>query len=418
MRELIAATVGANCLLESSTTAQYAVRADQPAAVVAPRSAEEAAAVLELASREGFPVECAGTGTRLDSGNRGKHPFIALCTRRLNAVTEYEPADLVISTGAGVSFPQLHGATSPHNQFLALDPPVSPGSTIGAAIATAAAGPLRYGHGTPRDHVLGLEIVTGDGRILNVGGKVVKNVAGYDLVRLMVGSRGTLGFITSANVRLKPIPQVDRTLLVRGTTLDEAAEVVDAIMATTLEPVALEILSPSLAATVTGEHSWALLVRYHGNEASLADAEERTRAATARMTVLVIENSVWRALAESETAAALKLRFANVTADTRSTIAGAQRTSDAAGLADVQMAVHAGDGIVRVFASAAPARAGTVLLRERAALEAMGGTLIIERSLPDMSVEAFGNTAAGALMAGIKNVFDPAGILAPGRFVL
>lgn len=418
MRELIAAAVSADCLLDAGAAAKYAVQADRPSAVVAPRSAAEAAAVLQLASREGFTVECAGAGTRLHSGNRSRQPFIALSSVRLNDVAEYEPADLVISVGAGVSFPKLHDAVSPHNQFLALDPAVSRESTLGAAIATGASGPLRYAHGTPRDHVLGLEIVTGDGRILRFGGKVVKNVAGYDLVRLIVGSRGTLGFITSVNLRLKPAPQMECTLAIGGATLEAAADAVDAILAATFEPVALEILSPMLAEQVGGGHVWTVLIRFHGNGGALADAEQRIRALAGGVRVTTAAHNVWQLLAQAEAAATVKLRFANARASVRATMAAAQRASQAAVLENAQLAVHAGDGIVRLLAQRATDEPVQALLHARAELEAQGGTLIIERCTPALAMDAFGTTEGIALMTGIKKAFDPAGILAPGRFVI
>lgn len=418
MRDLIASAVGADCLLDVSAFAHYAVRGRRPAAVAAPHDAQQAAAVLHFASREGIAVECVGSGSRLNGGNHGHQPFIALSSARINTVAEYEPADLVISIGAGVTHPRLRAAVSPHNQFFALDPAVSPESTVGATIATGTAGPLRYAHGTPRDQVLGLEIVTGDGRILNFGGKVVKNVAGYDVVRLIVGSRGTLGLITRINLRLKPVPQVDRTLAIAGDTSGDVVDLVDAIRSTTLEPVALEVISPALAGRVVGVTAWTLLVRFNGNDAGIASADERTRALAGNATTMVQAESVWTQLAQAEMAALVTLRFANVQSRLRETILAALRASAAVSNDSAEVAVHAGDGIARVFVSNPSAHAVALLTQERATITAEGGTLIVERSAPDMTFDAFGKPEGMALMNGIKKVFDPAGILAPARFVL
>src|SRR5687768_6975102 len=168
--------------------------------VLAPSSSEQAAA---------FVREAAVARRR-----------IKLSAQNMTAVSEYEPADLVISVHAGATLADIARAAAPHNQFLALDPAVDASTTIGSIVATNAAGPLRLAHGTPRDQVLGLEVVTGDGRVLEFGGKVVKNVAGYDIVRLLIGSRGALGFITRVNIRLKPSPAFDRTAILTVDSYD------------------------------------------------------------------------------------------------------------------------------------------------------------------------------------------------------
>ena len=250
MRDLLRTVVNASCLLDAEAVHAYAVRGKVPAVVVAPHRAEEAAAVLKLATEQELAVECAGAGSRLAGGNTPRKIDIVMTSARMHAIAEYEPADLVIAVETGASHAQIADAVTPHNQFLALDPPVLAQSTFGATIATGAAGPLRYAHGTPRDQVLGLEIVTGDGRVLHFGGRVVKNVAGYDIVRLMVGSRGTLGFITRVHVRLKPQPEVDRTVAVRAASFGEVADVMEAALTAGLEPAALEILSAPLAELV------------------------------------------------------------------------------------------------------------------------------------------------------------------------
>src|SRR5687768_6722174 len=167
---------------------------------IAPRSSEEAAALVRAAAAAGRKI--------------------GLSARNMTSVSEYEPADLVISVQAGATLGDIARAAAPHNQFLALDPAVSAETSIGSIVATNAAGPLRFAHGTPRDQVLGLEVVTGDGRVLEFGGKVVKNVAGYDIVRLLIGSRGALGFITRVNIRLKPSPAFDRTAILTVDSYD------------------------------------------------------------------------------------------------------------------------------------------------------------------------------------------------------
>ncbi|HEY0673819.1 MAG TPA: FAD-binding oxidoreductase, partial [Longimicrobiales bacterium] len=238
--------------------ADFRVHDVEPNMVVEPRSAEEAAAVLKLASENDWRVECAGMNTQ-GYGNRRTRADIVISTRAMTAIVEYEPADLVIGVQAGMPLHQLQRETRKNAQFLPLDPAREEMATIGGTLAAALSGPLRYAHGTARDHVLGLQVVTGDGRILQLGGRVVKNVAGYDLVRLLVGSAGTLGLITSAYLRLKPLPQADETLQISAAEPQPLLELARYITTANLEAVALELLD---AGALT--ESWLLLVRLAG----------------------------------------------------------------------------------------------------------------------------------------------------------
>lgn len=419
MRDLVRSAVGADCVLEPAAAQQYTVRGRSPQIVVAPRTSDEAAALLQLAASEGLAVECAGAGTRLSGGNPAARVDMVLTTAAMTSVTDYEPADLVISALAGASLAQLADTVAPHNQFLALDPAVSSRSTIGSTVATGAAGPLRFAHGTPRDQTLGLEIVTGDGRVLRFGGRVVKNVAGYDIVRIMTGSRGTLAFITRVSMRLKPQPEVDRTAVVSAASFSAIADVADAILATKLDPAAIEIVSEPLARQLFGAAGWLLLARMHGNPDAVDDAVARIRSAAGTAVVDVADGATcWRNLTALESAAPVNIRFAHLPSRLRDTTATALNAAELGGLDHSRIAIHAGDGIVRVLADRTASAATDVIADARAALEQRGGTLIVERMPNGMSLDAFGHTANLKLMTGIKKVFDPAGILGAGRFVV
>jgi glycolate oxidase FAD binding subunit len=419
MRDLVRSAVGAECLLDPAAAQQYRVHGQSPRAVVAPRTSEEAATLMQLATREGFTVECAGAGTRLGSGNPGTRVDLVLTTAAMTSVTEYEPADLVISALAGASLAQLADRVAAHNQFIALDPAVSPRSTIGSTVATGAAGPLRYAHGTPRDQTLGLEIVTGDGRVLHFGGRVVKNVAGYDIVRIMTGSRGTLAFITRVSMRLKPQPEVDRTAVVKAGSFAAIADITDAIMATKLDPAAIEIVSEPLARQLQDIVGWLLLVRVHGNADAVGDAVARIRSAAGAAVIDVADGATaWRNLAALEAAAPVNIRFANLPSLLRDTTATALNTAELGGLDGSRIAMHAGDGIVRVMADHTASAATDVIARARVDMEQRGGTLIVDRMPNSAALDAFGHTDNLRLMTSIKQVFDPAGILGRSRFVV
>jgi glycolate oxidase FAD binding subunit len=192
-------------------------------------SATEASALLAAAHAE---------GRRLRIGDD-------LTTDGLSAILEHEAGDLTCTVEAGVRLPELRAELARHGQRLSLDPPGNP--TVGALLATNVSGPLRHRFGAPRDLVLGVTLVLADGTIASAGGKVVKNVAGYDLARLVCGSRGRLALIARASFRLHPLPRATRTLVVPTATPES---VVSALRRSTLEPSALDLLHPGRVAVL------------------------------------------------------------------------------------------------------------------------------------------------------------------------
>lgn len=177
---------------------------------VAPAVERIAGQVREAASSR-TALRVVGAGTWLDAGRPVADARLQLETSEASGITEYVPGDLTLTALAGTSLAELHEATRANGQRLALDPYGTDAGTLGATIATASSGPLAGAFGTPRDNVLGLTMVTGSGDVVNAGGRVVKNVAGFDLVRLATGSWGTLGVIAEVSMRLRALPAVDET---------------------------------------------------------------------------------------------------------------------------------------------------------------------------------------------------------------
>ncbi len=397
--------------------ADYTVHDVEPGLVLEPRSAEEAAEILKLASENGWRVECAGANTQ-HFGNRRTRVDIVLTTRQLTNIVEYEPADLVMGVQVGMPLHKLQDDAARNAQFLALDPPASKHSTVGGMIAAARSGPLRCAHGTPRDHILGLQMVTGDGRILNLGGRVVKNVAGYDLVRLAVGSAGTLGFITQAYVRLKPLPQADTAMVVSANEPEALLNIVQQITEQHLEATAIELVR----AASFGEF-WLLLVRLQGSQEAVDDASAHitTMARKDGTTVRKGDGNEWPQLADLELGATSEVRLADLPGRLENTLQHAIKLQEKlAGKCD--LAAHAADGIVRLLIAENNAEETAFFIGEaRAALAKNGGTVIVRSRSADLMrrVDAFGaNGLPLQLMAQLKQSFDPAGILAPGRFVV
>jgi len=217
--------------------------------------------VCRLAHEEGWKIRVEGRGTWLPSDAPAD---LAVSTRGLEQIVSVSPADLVATVQAGTSLEALRRRLADYGMWLAIDPPGRPERSIGSVVATATAGPLRQGFGPVRDHILGCAVATGDGRLVNAGGRVVKNVAGFDLTKLQVGGFGGFGIIAEIHLRLRALPRADVSLLARGARdqlTSGARELIDAQVL----PAALELLSPALAA----EADWVLAARFVGTDAAV-----------------------------------------------------------------------------------------------------------------------------------------------------
>ena len=406
-----------------------------PDAVVEPGTADQTAALLALCSQSECNVTLFGGRTsrskrRTDTGEM--NATVAIGTANLAHIADYQPEDLTITVGAGARIRDLQQLLARNGQWLPLDPPSLDAATVGGLVATAASGPLRARYGTPRDHVLGVEIVSGDGRKLSFGGQVVKNVAGYDMVRPIVGSRGTLGLITRVSLRLRPLPGEDRTIVI-PTTRDAAADLAGSIAAAW--PVAaLELVSPTLRtdldidSTPNAVHGWRLAVRLHGHADENEEGANRIQSLAGTLPeASAIGSSFWRALQISEASASHWMRFSAQPGHLHATVKIAKRCADLLLGGRTAIAAHAADGIVRVWdtgphgvPNAAPEQSDhnpgsltdrspdVVYLMEHAAAEmtALDGTLTSWMShRPPLT----GRIAQ--INQQITALFDPAGIL-------
>lgn len=448
----LADLVPPEALLTGPEREGWAVAGVVPEAVVLPGSVDETAGVLGRASEEGWTVVPAGRGRWLDGGAPPERVDVVLGTRRMDRILHYEAADLTISVEAGMEMDALASRLAEEDQWLPLDPPGAGAGTVGALLATGTAGPLEAGFGRPRDHVLGGVLVTGDGRILRLGGRVVKNVAGFDLVRLAVGSRGALGVLTEATLRLFPRPERDVTLRLPG---PDRAALIDAARAVATAPVplaAVELVEDAPrdrdarpgtgpAATDTTGSGAVLLVRALGGP----DAVESTVGTL--LETLDVDGAgpperlegpdsaaLHRRLGEIEDGASLVVRLALLPARLDETLAragdladraaggGRARTARGGGPSPV-VAAHVATGVVRVVVRG-PVGADEIdgwaaaLARTREDLESSGGSLVLSSGPPAL-VRAVGpgreTDEVRALLEGLGDAFDPAGIMAPGR---
>lgn len=338
-----------------------------------------------------------GRGTWLDAG-RPCSATEQLDLGALSGIVAYEPGDLTLTARAGTSLAEIARVTAAKGQWLTLDPYGSPDGTLGATMATASAGPLASAFGTPRDHVLGCEYVTGAGDVVRAGGRVVKNVAGFDLTRLVTGAWGTLGAITEVTVRLRARPAFDRTFAV---SVDDAEAAWRWLRTTENTPLAAELVSATLAARL-GVGSTALLVRLGGNETFMQSAEGDC-ATLGSMTPMDI--SVWGTLATAEAPEAIALRFSTRPSRIAPVWEAAARfAEEAGGFAHATI----GRGIVRCVL---PATANSTATLDAFTVPA---TVVGER-LPRALWDTVARTRpTDALAASARRAFDPDGILNPG----
>ncbi len=403
---------------------------------IAPPSIAEVCEVMKLASSEGWAVVPAGAMTWLDAGEPLQRVNIILNTRRLNRIIEHEPADLVAIAEAGVTLKDLNEALAKKGQWLAVDPAEDIDGlrpTIGGVVATGQGGAQQFGYGMPRRHVIGMKVVLADGSLIKVGGRVVKNVAGYDLCKLFTGSYGTLGTIVEVNFKLRPLPSATRTVIARGSREDLLASARQVIVSR-LFPVAIELFSPRFAC----EAQWSegadhlLLIRFAG---SLGAVTEQTKAAAemlrgkrdVKAESRVEDSIIWNTLASfpSRFRRDLVWRTGLRPADVGSFLA---KLDEGRKYSESIWQAGVGDGRIRVierlqesFNEPQEVQRDTVVRIERLRGEAksLGGTLIIEHAPAGIKnlANAWGTFGSSAgIMQRIKHQLDPDDILSPGRF--
>lgn len=250
------------------TLASHTVEGVVPSAVVAPGSVESLAATVQMASELGYAVIPRGGGTRMDFGLPPSRADIVVSLERLNRIVAHEPADQTATVEAGITMAGLQAGLGKRGQYLPLDPPHGDAGTLGGVLATNASGVLRTSFGTARDLVIGARVVQADGTVVRSGGQVVKNVAGYDLNKMYIGSLGTLGILAEVNLKLQPLPAAGRLLIGTMVGIGEAAECAFRIMDSEVMPSFLEVASPATRALLTGvdDHDFAVVAGMIGTD--------------------------------------------------------------------------------------------------------------------------------------------------------
>jgi glycolate oxidase FAD binding subunit len=358
------------------------------------------------------PLRISGRGTWLDAG-RPVHADKTLSLHEDSGVVSYVPGDLTLTVRAGTPLSEIERVTREHDQWLPLDPYGSPDGTIGATIATASAGPLASGFGQPRDLVLGLEFVNGRGEVVRGGGKVVKNVAGFDLSRLMTGSWGTLGVITEVTLRLYALPAVDRTLAIalKGSE-KEVATVIHVIAASPFSPYAMQLLSRSAARALgLGDHP-ACVIRFGGNDAAV---KAQVSALSQITRSEEQESSLWTRLRQLEDNAHSTIRLSGL--PTKALAGSATIIRDDIPLVYTYMDPRRGALriVLREAVSAGTESTGAIGSAGDFHTTKNGSSEVIFEKLPaEVWTMVSPSVVADPLSQGIKRAYDPQGILNPG----
>jgi glycolate oxidase FAD binding subunit len=397
--------------------------------MVEPNTPAEAASALRVATEIGASVIPVGLGTKLGLGNRPRAADVLLSTAKLNRVIEHEPANLTVIVEAGLGLRELQARLAESGQLLPLGDLTG---TVGGAVATNASGPLRLGYGTARDLLIGARVAVADGKLARAGGKVVKNVAGYDLCKLYIGSLGTLGVLVELAFKLAPLPTTRHTHLSAHADPISAQQMVGRLLRSSLRPLAADLLSPAAAASLGLPASgWTLAILVGGVAATARrQIDDLGRLAlgvgTSSQEVIGSESSddFWRReSALNEEGGPLLAKASVPVPDVPFAVEALGRA--ARRLGDPAIWARAGSGIVYARWSAAPTAQEASEVAEglsgaRREIAGRGGALVLESSPPLVGdrIDAWGDVgeALGAMRA-LKAQFDPSGTLNPGRFV-
>ena len=417
LRSAAAAAAGPDAVMEPHPDVDE-IDGVLPAVVVRPSSAEGVAATLAWVARDTLRTVISGGGTKRAWGRRPERVDVLLRMDALNRVMQLAADDLTVTVEAGATLASVNAALSAHGQWLPLDPPFSDRTTIGGLLATNDSGPHRHRHGTPRDLVIRSRIATADGRLSKSGGQVVKNVAGYDVSKLLCGSFGTLAAYVSATFKVVPRADTSRTVVVTCATGAIAGQFLRELMASQLEPAAVEL---AVRASHGPRHpEIRLLVRFASITAAV-DAQidavlalAAASAATSELTTTDAEPTMWADHHESIwTGGQSVVRLSWLPADLTNALDVIARLGESCELVWIGRAAL-GAGLLSINGHPSVQEAIVKRLRSTPAF----AHVAIARAPAEVKahIDVWGPLGdRTALLAALKQQFDPAAILNAGR---
>jgi glycolate oxidase FAD binding subunit len=425
LHEAITGIVGREHLAVDPRACEAAAVDGVPPGVVArPGTAEEVSGLLALATAERLAVAPRGSGSSQALGAAPRRLDLVLDLTRLDAVTEYVPADMVASVEAGMTLGALDAHLRPQQQRLALDPPGADRRTIGGVLATGASGTLRFRYGTGRDLLLGVRFALADGTLTWGGAKVVKSATGYDVPKLFVGSLGTLGVVVGATLRLHPRPAAEGGWIAAFRESAPARAFLADMLASSIEPERVALVNDR-AARASGLGGSAR--SFYVSIASDLEAVESQGAALADLTrraggeVAPLDASTWRALDDAFDAP-VRLVARGEVRRVLSWLDRVETLGTGAGIG-VSAVGQAGNGVLHLALDGVDTadRLERILGPLRQEMAGEGGSVVVERAPLDIkrAIDVWGPVGADALgiMRRLKREFDPHGVLNPGRFV-
>ena len=453
-------------MTEPEVLSRCAVDDVEPWVAVFPERVEDVSKVVRLAGNKNLAVVPRGFGTKMAKGNPPSRLDMVLCTERLNRVVDMDTANLTVTAQAGVPFKELQAALRGEENrcylpledpvtvseqeicsdrenmgcFIPLLPPFSATSSLGGIIAANSSGPLRLLYGLPRDMVLGVRFVAPNGDIIGMGGKTVKNVSGYDISKLMIGSQGSLGVLCEMTLRLLPLPEKVETELLFFEGLGEASALADRIFDSPLLPAAVEIMNhgafPFLPAGGKGKRGFAVAVAMEGVQETVDRMAAEVEVMGSELGAL--ENrgfqgddhyGFWNtysnlpAVLGERNPGLLSVRLNYPISRYAEVLEwGVSAASDHT--LDAVLLSHAGSGVsfvhVMVSESTASEPVTRFLEQLRERCESLGGHMVLDKARPFWKKQwpAWGKRREDfAVMKRIKEQLDPLGLFSPGRFV-
>ncbi len=390
-----------------------------------PDSLAELGEVVRRRVAEGHAIYPQGGATALEYGGIPRTPGVAVDLRGLGRIVDYPAADMTITVEAGMTLAAVRAELRAQGQALSVDAPRADRATLGGIFATNAVGPRSFGLGRPRDQVIGVRFVDAEGTTIKGGGRVVKNVAGYDLPKLLTGSMGTLGVLAELTLKVRPLPEASALAWARFRRLVDAAGALDRLNTSATRPVALELLNPPTAGAV-GQgalpvEAWVLVVGFEGNAESVAWQVDRLALELGRTDLVIRQGvdaeSLWDALTEQTAAGPGPVSFrANLRP---SAVPAFCREVESDRWA---LQAHAGTGVVLGHAVGDPAMEtlGPEVFRLRAHAATLGASLTLPRCPTAWKdrLRVWGDPRPDwAVCERVKRALDPRGVLNPGRFV-
>jgi glycolate oxidase FAD binding subunit len=393
-----------------------------PSSVVEPATLDEATEVVTACARDRRHLAFAGGGTELGLGATPERLDLLLRTTALGRIVEHAPLDQIVTAECGARIGDLQRALAAHGQRLSIDPPWADRATVGGIVASNAFGALRTRYGSIRDLIIGISFVRADGVRVRGGGKVVKNVAGFDLPKLLTGSLGTLGLIATATFRLHPLPETATTIVFPRIALADVQRLLRAAREAHLEPEAVAALSDA-----PGSARWRLGVRFAGFARGVTDQTARLRDVVAKLDgglAIEADNDArfWDACESARAGdAAVRLKVAMLPADPNAADLLARLAEP---LRDARAIVYPTLGLGFVSGGAGEPRAIAAATESvRRSLASSGGSVVVHEAPSPVRAEldvwgvGDGPRSAVPLMRNLKQRLDPERRLAPGRFV-